>query len=63
MERRSLSGYGSWGHGGALDGFRAAMRYFPDAGGVSIVVMTNADRVNPDVLVRAFLDVLYPPAA
>jgi D-alanyl-D-alanine carboxypeptidase len=63
VERRSLLGFGSWGHGGALSGFRAAMRYFPDAGGVSIVVMTNSDRVNPDLLVQALLGVLYPARA
>ncbi len=62
VQRRSLSGWGSWGHDGAVEGFHSAMRYFPGADGVSIVVMTNSDRVNPDVLVRAFLDDMFPPA-
>ncbi len=60
VQRRSLSGQGSWGHAGSLSGFRSAMRYFPGAG-VSIAVMTNSDHVDPDVIVEALLDVLYPP--
>jgi len=61
VQRRSLSGWGSWGHAGSLSGFRAAMRYFPDAGGASIVVMTNSDHVDPDVIVKALLDDIFAP--
>ncbi len=61
VQRRSLSGWGSWGHSGSLSGFRAAMRYFPDAGGASIVVMTNSDHVDPDMIVKALLDDIFPP--
>ncbi len=60
VQRRSLSGQGSWGHDGSLSGYRTAMRYFPGTG-VSIAVMTNSDHVDPDVIVNALLDVLYPP--
>ncbi len=63
VERRSFDGRGSWGHDGSLSGFRSAMRYFPASGGVTIVVMTNSDRVLPDSLVGSLLDVLYPPSA
>ena len=63
VERRSFEGRGSWGHDGSLSGFRSAMRYFPASGGVTIVVMTNSDRVLPDSLVGSLLDVLYPPSA
>ncbi|MGO9180918.1 MAG: serine hydrolase domain-containing protein [Candidatus Limnocylindrales bacterium] len=63
VERRSFEGRGSWGHDGSLSGFRSAMRYFPASGGVTIVVMTNSDRVLPDTLVGSLLDVLYPPSA
>jgi len=63
VERRSFDGRGSWGHDGSLSGFRSAMRYFPASGGVTIVVMTNSDRVLPDSLVESLLDVLYPPLA
>ncbi len=62
VQRRSLDGKGSWGHAGSLSGFHAAMRYFPSADGVSIVVMTNSDHVDPDVLVKALLDALFPSA-
>jgi D-alanyl-D-alanine carboxypeptidase len=63
VERRSFEGRGSWGHDGSLSGYRSAMRYFPASGGVTIVVMTNSDRVLPDTLVGSLLDVLYPPSA
>ncbi len=62
-ERRSFDGPGSWGHDGSLSGFRSAMRHPPASGGVTIVVMTNSDRVLPDTLVGSLLDVLYPPSA
>jgi hypothetical protein len=64
VQRPSLDGRGSWGHAGSLSRFRAAalLPYFPGAQGVSIVVMTNSDHVDPDQLVKALLDVLFPPA-
>ena len=60
VERRSFDGRGSWGHAGSLSGFRSAIRYFPASGGVTIAVMTNSDRVDPDTLVGSLLEVLYP---
>jgi SH3-like domain-containing protein len=60
VERRSFDGRGSWGHDGSLSGFRSAIRYFPASGGVTIAVMTNSDRVDPDTLVGSLLEVLYP---
>ncbi len=62
VQRRSLSGWGSWGHDGAIEGFHSSMRYFPAADGISIVVLTNSDHVDPDILVEAFLDDIFPPA-
>ncbi len=62
VQRRSLSGWGSWGHDGAVEGFHSSMRYFPGADGMSIVVLTNSDHVDPDILVKAFLDDVFPAA-
>jgi D-alanyl-D-alanine carboxypeptidase len=62
VQRVTLRGRGSWGHSGLLSGFRATMRYFP-ADRLTIVVMTNANGVDPDRIVQALLDVIYPPPA
>ncbi|MGO9178405.1 MAG: hypothetical protein ACLQBX_00830 [Candidatus Limnocylindrales bacterium] len=40
-----------------------AAEYLPASGGVTIVDMTNSDRVLPNTLVGSLLDVLYPPSA
>jgi D-alanyl-D-alanine carboxypeptidase len=49
------------GHSGRLAGFRSSLRYVPELG-VSVAVVTNQDRWDPDRVVEAVLDVLDPPA-
>jgi CubicO group peptidase (beta-lactamase class C family) len=49
------------GHSGRLAGFRSSLRYVPELG-VSVAVVTNQDRWDPDRVVEALLDVLDPPA-
>ncbi len=49
------------GHAGRLAGFRSSLRYVP-ALGVSVAVVTNQDRWDPDRVVEALLDVIDPPA-
>lgn len=60
VQRITLRGRGSWGHSGLISGFRATMRYFP-ADRLTIVVMTNANGVDPDRIVQSLMDVIYPP--
>ena len=50
------------GHSGRLAGFRCTMRYVPELG-VSVAVVTNQDRWDPDRVVEALLDVIDPPPA
>jgi D-alanyl-D-alanine carboxypeptidase len=49
------------GHSGRLAGFRSSLRYVPELG-VSVAVLTNQDRWDPDRVVEALLDVIDPPA-
>ena len=49
------------GHAGRLAGFRSSLRYVPELG-VSVAVLTNQDRWDPDRVVEALLDVIDPPA-
>jgi CubicO group peptidase (beta-lactamase class C family) len=49
-----LDGRRSFGHSGRLLGFRAAMRYLPDAN-MSISVLTNQSRVDPGPILRSML--------
>jgi CubicO group peptidase (beta-lactamase class C family) len=49
------------GHSGRLAGFRSSLRYVPELG-VSVAVVTNQDRWDPDRVVEALLDVIDPPA-
>jgi D-alanyl-D-alanine carboxypeptidase len=49
------------GHSGRLAGFRSSLRYVPELG-VSVAVVTNQDRWDPDRVVEALLDVLDPLA-
>ncbi len=48
------------GHSGRLAGFRSSLRYVPELG-VSVAVLTNQDRWDPDRVVEALLDVIDPP--
>jgi D-alanyl-D-alanine carboxypeptidase len=50
------------GHSGRLAGFRSTLRYVPELG-VSVAVVTNQDRWDPDRVVEALLDVIDPPPA
>jgi hypothetical protein len=47
------------GHNGRLIGAGATMRYLPDSG-FSIAVVTNQDRVSPDVFAAALLEIAFP---
>jgi D-alanyl-D-alanine carboxypeptidase len=60
LQRMSLGIRRTWGHSGRLGGFRTAMRYVVGEG-VTVVVLTNQDRWDPDRIVRALLDVAMPP--
>jgi len=55
-----LGGRRTVGHKGRLIGAGASMRYLPDSG-FSIAVVTNQDRVGPDVFAAALLDIVLPP--
>ena len=57
-----LGGRRTVGHNGRLIGAGASMRYLPDSG-FSIAVVTNQDRVSPDVFAAALLDIVLPAAA
>ena len=59
MGRVLLDGRLAWGHSGRLAGFRGVLRYLPDSG-VTIVVLTNQDRWDPDRVARKLLDVIVP---
>ncbi len=62
VQRVTLDGQTAWGHSGLLSGFHSSMRYFP-ASGATVVVLTNADATNPDVLVSALVAALGPARA
>ena len=59
--RRLVGDRPTVGHSGRLAGFRSSLRYVPELG-VSVAVVTNQDRWDPDRVVEALLDVLDPPA-
>lgn len=46
LETATVAGQTAWGHRGHLDGFWAAMEYLP-ASHVTIVILTNADWIDP----------------
>ncbi|MHB8460184.1 MAG: serine hydrolase domain-containing protein [Candidatus Limnocylindrales bacterium] len=59
VEEVSLGGRPALGHRGRLIGAGASIRYLPDSG-FSIAVVTNQDRVSPDVFAAALLDIAFP---
>ena len=56
-----LGGRRTVGHNGRLIGAGASIRYLPDSG-FSIAVVTNQDRVGPDLFAAALLDIAFPLA-
>ena len=60
VEEVSLGGRLTVGHNGRLIGAGATMRYLPGSG-FSIAVVTNQDRVSPDVFAAALLAIAFPP--
>ena len=60
VEEVSLGGRLTEGHNGRLIGAGATTRYLPDSG-FSIAVVTNQDRVSPDVFAAALLAIAFPP--
>jgi D-alanyl-D-alanine carboxypeptidase len=60
VEEVSLGGRPTEGHNGRLIGAGATMRYLPDSG-FSVAVVTNQDRVSPDVFAAALLAIAFPP--
>jgi D-alanyl-D-alanine carboxypeptidase len=60
VEEVSLGGRPTEGHNGRLIGAGATMRYLPDSG-FSIAVVTNQDRISPDVFAAALLAIAFPP--
>ena len=59
-EKVWLGGRLTVGHNGRLIGAGASMRYLPDSG-FSIGIVTNQDRVSPDVFAAALLAIAFPP--
>ena len=59
VEEVSLGCRPALGHRGRLIGAGASIRYLPDSG-FSIAVVTNQDRVSPDVFAAALLDIAFP---
>jgi len=57
-----LGGRLTVGHNGRLIGAGASMRYLPDSG-FSIAIVTNQDRVSPDVFAQALLAIAFPPSS
>jgi D-alanyl-D-alanine carboxypeptidase len=60
VEEIFLGGRLTFGHDGRLIGAGASMRYLPESG-FSIAVVTNQDRVSPDVFAAALLAIAFPP--
>ena len=60
--RRLLGDRMTYGHSGRLAGYRCTLRYVPELG-VSVAVVTNQDRWDPDRVAEALLDVIDPPPA
>ncbi len=60
VEDAWLGGRLTVGHNGRLIGAGATMRYLPDSG-FSVAVVTNQDRVSPDVFATALLAIAFPP--
>jgi len=57
-----IDGHPSFGHSGRLLGFRGVVRHFP-VDGLTIAVLTNQNRADPAVIVRALLRVALPPVS
>lgn len=49
----------TYGHSGRLAGFRGVVRWVPELG-VSIAVLTNQDRYDPDRVVQSLIETLAP---
>jgi len=60
VEEISIGGRQTVGHDGRLIGAGASMRYLAESG-FSIAVVTNQDRVSPDVFAAALLAIAFPP--
>ena len=56
-----IDGHASFGHSGRLLGFRGVVRHFP-VDGLTIAVLTNQSRADPNVIVRDLLAVAIPTA-
>jgi CubicO group peptidase (beta-lactamase class C family) len=59
VQRIALLGSWSVGHGGRVQGFRAAMRHIPSRG-ITVVVLTNWDRADADRIAISLLRALEP---
>jgi D-alanyl-D-alanine carboxypeptidase len=55
-----FGGRWTYGHNGRLIGARASIRYLPDYG-FAIAVVTNQDRIGPDVFGTALMNIAIPP--
>ena len=55
--RRVVGGRLTYGHSGRLAGFRGVVRWVPELG-ISIAVLTNQDRYDPDRVVEKLLGAL-----
>ncbi len=57
----SIEGLVSYGHSGRLIGARSVVRWFPTLE-IAIAVVTNQSRFDPDLVLRALLNVVAPDA-
>ena len=57
-----IDGHASFGHSGRLLGFRGVVRHFP-VDGLTIAVLTNQSRADPNVIVRDLLGIAIPTAS
>jgi D-alanyl-D-alanine carboxypeptidase len=55
-----VDGHPSFGHSGRLLGFRGVVRHFP-VDGLTIAILTNQNRADPGLIVRALLRIALPP--
>jgi len=55
-----IDGHPSYGHSGRLLGFRGVVRHFP-VDGLTIAILTNQNRADPAIIVRALLKVALTP--
>ena len=57
-----IDGHASFGHSGRLLGIRGVVRHFP-VDGLTIAVLTNQSRADPNVIVRDLLGIAIPTAS